>query len=328
VFVLFFFLRRKNRPPDDFADTATYSAWRWRHWGLIHAGCLLWGAVFTYVGWVERDYRPQLTIALICSVMFGGALSQAFAMEKRQTITTLALLYGPALALCAVVPALRAVGLTLAIYSLYLLSSLRRLAREYDAQIATEYALLLSRGEVEKLTRIDVLTGLANRREYQHVYPQAWHQAVRQGLELTLVVFDLDDFKGLNDRSGHLAGDACLQHFARLLRSHFRREADLLARIGGEEFVALLPGVGGEEAARMAEHFRATLARTPCGWRGELLAFTVSIGVGAARRTTDSQPEATFARADQACYEAKTMGRNRVVLARTGETAPPPAAAS
>jgi diguanylate cyclase (GGDEF)-like protein len=318
LFLVLFALRRRNRPPARFADTAAYASWRRRHWALIHGGCALWAAALVYVGAVERDASPPLVIAVICSVMFGAALSQAFAMEKRQTTLTLAVLYAPALTLFAVVPPLRAFGVTLVIFSLYLLSSLRRLAREYDTQIETEHALMLSRAEVEKLTRIDALTGLANRREYEHVFPMAWHQAVRQKVDLAVLVFDLDHFKRVNDRHGHLAGDACLQHFAELLRRHFRREVDLVARIGGEEFVAVLPGSGAHEAARMAESFRESLEQSPCGWQGEQLPFTVSVGVGTADWSTDPEPEATFARIDSACYEAKTSGRNRVILASGG----------
>jgi len=315
LFVALFFLRRTNRPPQDLADAAKYGRWRGIHLALIHFGCLLWGVVFTYVAWVERDYRPPLVIAVICAVMFGAALSQAFAMEKRHTTVTLALLYGPAFTFFACTPALRALAITLGLYSLYLLSSLWRLAREYDTQIETEYALILSRAEVEKLTRVDPLTGLANRREYEHVYPQTWQQGLRQKGELAVLVFDLDHFKGLNDRYGHLAGDACLQHFASLLKGHFRRDADLLARLGGEEFVVVVPGAAVGEAARMADQFRGSLERSPCTWKGKELTFTVSVGVGAADWSWDTKPEATFARIDHACYEAKTAGRNRVVVA-------------
>jgi diguanylate cyclase len=315
LFVLFFFLRRANRPPVDFADAASVHRWRLRHWGLIHAGCALWAAVFVYVGSAERASGLPLTIPIICTVTFGAALSQAFAMELRQTALTLTILYGPGLVFFASVPGLRSIAVTLGLYGLYLLSSLRRLSREYDTQIQTEYALMLSRTEVERLTRVDALTGLANRREYDHAFPQAWHQAVRLKGDMALLVCDIDHFKAVNDRHGHLAGDACLQHFAGILRANFRREVDLLARIGGEEFVVILPGTSMDAAAALAEQFRESLERAPCPWEGDQLPFTVSVGVGRADGETDATPDATFARVDAACYDAKTLGRNRVVLA-------------
>jgi len=314
LYVAMFFLRRLNRPPTDFVDPAPYRRWQRRHWSLIHAGCLLWGGVSMYFGYLERDAWLPFTVSVIISVTLGAALSQAFSMEPRQTMLTLFILYAPSVVLFLFLPTLRPIALTLSVYVLYQLSSLRRVAHEYDLQIGTELALLLSRAEVERMTRVDALTGLANRREYENVYPKAWEQAARSKGDVALVVFDLDHFKALNDGHGHLAGDACLQHFARLLEESFRREIDLLARIGGEEFVAVLPGTTAENAERMAEVLRAKLEQRPCPFQEKTLPMTVSIGVGSADWATDASPEATFGRVDAACYRAKTTGRNRVSM--------------
>ncbi len=314
-FVLMFFLRNANRPPRSFVEPAAYERWRVRHWALIHSGCLLWAAVSTYLGSVERDAWLPFTVVVVISVTLGAALAQAFSMEPRQTTLTLVFLYAPSIVLFVLVPMLRPIAVTLFVYILYQLSSLRRVAHEYDQQIATEVELQLSRAEVERTTRVDALTGLANRREYENVYPKAWQQAARSRGDIALLVCDLDHFKKLNDGHGHLAGDACLQHFARLVEGCFRREIDLPARIGGEEFVVILPGSTAREGERMAEMLRARLEEQPCEWQGKTLPMTVSIGVGSASWGNDSKPEATFARADAACYEAKMSGRNRVVLA-------------
>ncbi len=316
-FVVMFLLRNANRPPTSFVDPAAYQRWRVRHWALIHGGCLLWAAVSTYFGSVERDAWLPFTVVVVISVALGAALAQAFSMEPRQTTLTLVFLYAPSIVLFVIVPMLRPIAVTLFVYILYQLSSLRRVAHEYDQQIETELALQLSRAEVERMTRVDALTGLANRREYENVYPKAWQQAARSRGEIALLVCDLVHFKKLNDGHGHLAGDACLQHFARLVEECFRREIDLLARIGGEEFVIVLPGSTVHEGERMAETLRARLEERPCEWQGKSLPMTVSIGVGSAAWAADPKPEATFARIDAACYEAKMNGRNRVVVAPT-----------
>jgi diguanylate cyclase len=313
-YVAIFFLRRANRPPVSFVDAAPFLRWRWRHWVLIHAGCLLWAVVSTYFGFVDQGDGVPFTTVLIISVMLGAALSMAFCMEPRQTALTLFFLYGPSFALFIVEPKLRPIAVMVGVYVFYQLSSMRRLSHEYDVQIDTEYALLLSQAEVERMTRVDALTGLANRRDYESAYPKAWRQASRAKGEIALLVCDLDHFKALNDGHGHLAGDACLQHFARQLEASFRREIDLLARIGGEEFVVVLPGSTKRDAERMAEMLRAKLEQRPCDWQGKSLSMTVSIGVGSADWSADATPEATFARVDSACYEAKTSGRNRVVV--------------
>ncbi|MBS2024059.1 MAG: GGDEF domain-containing protein, partial [Deltaproteobacteria bacterium] len=315
VFAALFVLRRLNRPPGQAALAAEFARWRVRHWALIHLGCVLWGLTALYFGSLMRDAWLPLTVSVIISVTLGSALSQAFAMERAQTTLTLALLYAPSVALFVEVASLRPLAVIVVVYLAYLLSSMRRLGREYDTQLATEYALLQSRAEIERLTRIDALTGLANRREYAEAFPKAWHLALRQRTPLALLMFDLDHFKALNDGHGHLAGDACLEHFARLMTQHFRRDVDLLARVGGEEFVAVLPGSTIESAAQLAERFRESLERAPCTFEGRALPMTVSVGVGGIEVPADATPEATFARVDRACYWAKTLGRNRVVLA-------------
>lgn len=315
IYVVMFFLRRLNKPPTEHDDPAPYDRWRLRHWVLIHSGCVLWGFVSAYYAYVARGASLPITISVIMSITLGTALSQAFSLDARQTFITLVLLYGPSVTVFAYVPSLRSIALTLSIYLLYLFSSLRRGAKEYDAQIETELALLRSRAEIERMTRIDPLTDLANRREYESAYPKAWHQAARSRGDIALLVLDLDHFKALNDNHGHLAGDACLRHFARLLEESFRREVDLLARIGGEEFVAVLPGLSAPDAERMAEALRAKLEKQPCELGDKKLPMTVSVGVGSASWPADASPEATFARIDAACYEAKAAGRNRVVQA-------------
>jgi diguanylate cyclase (GGDEF)-like protein len=172
------------------------------------------------------------------------------------------------------------------------------------------------------MTRVDALTGLANRRAYENVYPKAWQQVARARGDLAPLVCDLDHFKALNDGHGHLAGDACLQHFARLVEQCFRRESDLLARIGGEELVVVLPGSTAGDGERMAETLRARLEERPCEWQGKTVPMTVSIGVGCAdcrpirRRRRPSRgstrPVTRRSRADvtgSSCRRAKLRGR-------------------
>jgi len=101
-----------------------------------------------------------------------------------------------------------------------------------------------------------------------------------------------------------------------LMRNRFRRHVDLLARIGGEELVVVLPGCTPEDALRMAEAFREDVEQSPCTIGGNEVRMTVSIGVGSADWDVDLGPAGTFARVDVACYQAKTSGRNRVVVAK------------
>ena len=112
---------------------------------------------------------------------------------------------------------------------------------------------------------------------------------------------------------GHAAGDACLRHFAQILAQQFRRAGDLCARIGGEEFAVILSGASAFEAANLGREFSDALIKSPCHYRDQQITVTASIGAGAADWDSDPDPVATFARIDQACYEAKKQGRSRLV---------------
>jgi diguanylate cyclase (GGDEF)-like protein len=125
-------------------------------------------------------------------------------------------------------------------------------------------------------------------------------------------MLDIDHFKRINDAHGHAAGDACLRHFAALLRSHFKRADDLPLRFGGEEFLVLLQDTPLADALEHAERFRHRVAGSPCEHEGRSIAFTVSIGVAAAHWDGQDDLEQLLERADAACYLSKHAGRNRV----------------
>jgi diguanylate cyclase (GGDEF)-like protein len=165
--------------------------------------------------------------------------------------------------------------------------------------------------ETHKQTaRVDPLTGLANRRGLDEAIRR--HDATAG----SLVYADLDRFKLLNDTLGHPAGDAALVHFARLIRDVIRN-ADVGARIGGEEFAVWLPGAPLEVGARIAERVRVKLSTTAWDWRGKTWPLSASFGVSACPETSRSL-ENLPGQADAALYVAKNSGRNRVEVAGRG----------
>ncbi|MBQ0960583.1 GGDEF domain-containing protein [Ideonella sp. 4Y11] len=165
---------------------------------------------------------------------------------------------------------------------------------------------------VQHLAWHDELTGLLNRRRFTELGQQALERGLQQGEAVTAVLLDVDDFKQVNDRHGHAAGDAVLQTLGHVLTVSLRR-SDLSARWGGEEFALVLPGAGREDAAGIVERLRQAVASTPIVAAGQSLRCTVSIGV-APLRPGDSF-DALIRRADDAMYRAKTSGKNRVCLA-------------
>lgn len=155
----------------------------------------------------------------------------------------------------------------------------------------------------------DALTGLSNRRAIMGELGSRFQLAHRYGRPLSVILCDLDLFKKVNDTHGHPAGDAVLRTFAEIAAQTFR-EPDLVGRIGGEEFLVLLPETDVEGALVGAERLRRGLEATPVDIGGTLLRVTCSLGV-AARRDEDPEPGALVGRADAALYKAKAAGRNR-----------------
>ncbi|MBI3716664.1 MAG: GGDEF domain-containing protein [Betaproteobacteria bacterium] len=156
----------------------------------------------------------------------------------------------------------------------------------------------------------DALTDLPNRRAILARFREEVARAARAGQPLALMVMDLDHFKRINDSHGHQTGDAVLKHAALTLAS-VKRSEDVLARIGGEEFVVVLPNQSAESAFNTAERFRIRLAETACEIDGLRLHATLSGGV-AMYPDDGSDWDSLFAAADRRCYAAKQAGRNRV----------------
>ena len=178
---------------------------------------------------------------------------------------------------------------------------------------------------VERQASTDGLTELSNRRQFEEVLDIEIQRAERFGGSLALIVADLDDFKQVNDRHGHQAGDEVLRAFADILRET-AREVDLPARYGGEEFAILLPQTDATGARRLAERLRRTFSSKPIATSaGELVAVTASFGVAAYPDAPTAA--ALFAAADDALYKAKAAGKNCVVRARRQSGAPTAGAA-
>jgi len=168
---------------------------------------------------------------------------------------------------------------------------------------------------LDELARIDALTGLANRRQFDETLRREWARARRSGDALALVMIDIDHFKLLNDTFGHPVGDERLRAVGKALQGCVRRGGDLIARYGGEEFAAILPATVPNEAQALAEAMRGAVARLNLSSPAGSGILTVSLGIGHIFPADDGAPEALIAMADTALYRAKQEGRDRVVAA-------------
>lgn len=176
----------------------------------------------------------------------------------------------------------------------------------------TESAELKSKLQMaESLAMRDTLTGLPNRLAYQEQLTREFSRMQRNGSPLSLVVIDIDFFKSINDNFGHKSGDRTLAIIAKQLSQHCRKY-DFPARIGGEEFVILLPNTNKNQAFKIADQLRIVIERTKFNAGGTAIPITISCGI--AEFTAEDDADSVFERADQALYQAKQQGRNRCCL--------------
>jgi diguanylate cyclase (GGDEF)-like protein len=166
--------------------------------------------------------------------------------------------------------------------------------------------------DLQRLTRLDGLTALFNRSTFLELAKQELARARRQSTPTVVLMLDLDHFKHINDTWGHPAGDAVLRHVAALATDTVR-STDLVGRLGGEEFMVLLPNTTVEAARKLAEKLRARLEATPTACNGTVIAATVSIGLACTTALENHDFDHLYTSADKALYLAKQRGRNRVV---------------
>ncbi len=210
--------------------------------------------------------------------------------------------------------------------------------RDISLRKVAERQLADAHAELTRIAATDGLTGLANRRRFDEAIVQEWRRAARDEQPLTLLLLDVDHFKQFNDRYGHQDGDACLQAVARAAAVSARRPGDMVARYGGEEFAILLPGTDAAQAALLADRVRAAIAGLGVAHddneaHGQVV--TASIGSVTAIPSATSVAEQTatdirliIAAADQALYDAKRRGRNRVSTHPELSPAPEPTRAA
>jgi diguanylate cyclase (GGDEF)-like protein len=167
---------------------------------------------------------------------------------------------------------------------------------------------------LEHLSHHDALTGLLNRRAIEYLLDREDQRLQRFGDPFSVLLIDIDHFKRINDRLGHAAGDAVLCAVARTLQVK-AREVDRVARYGGEEFCVLLPHTLHEGGLQAAERLREAVAQTSIPWNDELISVSISTGLACAAEAGETL-QALLTRADEALYQAKAEGRNRVVASK------------
>ncbi len=217
-----------------------------------------------------------------------------------------------------------------ALYMLAVIGSMRRMDKNLTHSMTLQYEnsqmvdtlsesnqkLQNANEKLETLTLEDALTGLHNRRYFEMQLEAEWKRELREQKVLTLMVIDIDYFKLYNDTYGHAEGDVCLQQVAQILSSCLQRPADVIARIGGEEFVVLLPDAPEGGALELAEQMLQRMSDVKIHHATSPLAdyVTVSIGMASVVPGGEATALSLFKAADKALYKAKSKGRNQIQI--------------
>jgi len=293
--------------------------------------CAMAGGVYLWRS-VGRSIQ-YFTLAWLC--LFAGGLVLAlnkFGFLPRNLFTENASLYGSAL---------QVILLSMALVEQINMERKKRFAAQQRAIVqerlareAQEHALMLQRqdnerlevrvqertselealnNKLQELTIKDSLTSLYNRRHLDLKAEEEYKRAQRERNPLAVLVMDLDNFKQINDRYGHQFGDECLVATAKVLSDNVQRTSDTVARYGGEEFVAILPGASKEKARYLAEMIRLNIMSLELEFEGKRVPLSMSIGFVSMVPKEAGRYEELIKLADQALYQAKEEGRNRVI---------------
>jgi len=194
--------------------------------------------------------------------------------------------------------------------------------REQEIEGRTQQ-LKIANEDLDRLSRLDALTGVANRRGLAEQLDRAWRSALRDQQPLSVLMIDIDSFKAYNDTYGHPQGDSCIRAVADAIRHVAGRATDFVARYGGEEFVVVLGGTALEGALQVGEQVRTAVEgmNVPHLAAPGRAVVTVSVGVTSVVPTRGARAETALLAADRALYAAKEQGRNRVGYSSTGQVA-------
>lgn len=277
-------------------------------WGATSALAVLWPPLNSASAWIWL---------VVTGIAASGGMSLAFDPAVRSTYAPLAVL--PAAAGVFYVDSGQGLFEPVAavIFLLYIYRASKVVHDDYWSAVQSRFELEVRARLLEHMSATDALTQVSNRMHFDRQLSSEWARARRSAPArsvMTVIMVDIDHFKMVNDSYGHPFGDLCLQAVASALRSALGRPGDLLARFGGEEFVAMLPSTDAGGASVVSARMHAAVAAMAIDYRGKKVKLTCSIGVHTMDALDIEDPSAAIYNADQALYQAKRGGRNRVVV--------------
>ncbi len=205
-------------------------------------------------------------------------------------------------------------GLLFIMFFTYMVFMTYRQNNEYWTALNNELLLEQKTKALKRLSNRDSLTDLYNRRYFNRSFSYEWKRAIRKNTSVVILICDIDFFKKINDRYGHIAGDEYLKMISGILQQVFRRETDVIARYGGEEFVILMPDETIEAAKNQAEKVRELVKLNPLEFGDQSIYTTISLGLANMTPESGTGKEILLSKADKALYMAKKQGRNQVCI--------------
>ena len=288
----------------------------WEH--LFTASIVMVGLCWGVGGWLllpeELAFRAVVFFFLIGMASAAVAVYAIHWVGAILTILALVLPITLEFLLQDTVPE-RLMGLAAVLYVVAAYRSLRITDHFVQSFHSLSFELRKAKEQTETLARTDFLTGMNNRRSFYDLCETQFRLARRHGQDLAVILFDIDQFKTINDAHGHAVGDEVLKNLSRIVVETCR-ESDVAGRVGGEEFAILLPQTKAENAHELAERLREQMERSVLHLDREEVKFTASFGVAQIFPACESL-EALVAAADGAMYEAKQRGKNFVFSAVT-----------
>lgn len=312
AFLLIAFVRWRMRPPSEPANAMR--RWLNRYVAISLASPAIWAALQVWI--INDPAIPPMdkSVSLFATVAFSTVFAHLYASTFRFSLAGNLILMVPPLVALWWFPDLRLLAIAMTFYAGYLTMAIVRAQADYHRRLDLAEALLEQRNGYQRLSRTDVLTGLCNRR----VFSGTLYEQVREVLSgsdrvVSLILMDIDHFKSINDRYGHIIGDEALKRFALLLEEAFNTPGMLVARTGGEEFAVVATALDEAEAVKRADAFRIETAAEELHIAGLKIPLSVSIGVGSFHVGKHRNDDGFYGAVDVALYAAKKQGRNRVV---------------
>lgn len=307
-------VRWRMSPPSETAGADVQ--WRWvaRYSLVALSSTVIWAIVQSWI-LIDNEIEPLLKcVSLFGTLAFSTVLGHLYTSLMRLSISGILIMFVPTMTLLWLDPEMRVPAIAMVFYAVYLTTATLRSHKDYQRRLDLGEALRNQRDMYELLSRTDALTGLSNRRTFtESLNAQVREAQWLEGAGVSLALLDIDHFKSINDRHGHIIGDEVLKHLARRLDAAFAGSDVIVARTGGEEFGLILRNVDEVEAMIRVEIFREALHAQPIVCAGVAVPVTVSIGVGRFDAETHRDDDGLYGAVDIAMYAAKQQGRNRVV---------------